>query len=56
MSGNQKALSDRKLTEDAINCVKVFNSIKTRFCHMTYFHGDKNYPRLFGIGLSIRKR
>ena len=44
MLGNQKALSESKLTEDAINCVKGFNSIKTRFCHMTYFHGDKKYP------------
>ena len=34
-------LSDSKLTEDAINCVREFNPIKAiGFCDMTYFHGD----------------
>ena len=30
----------------------VFNPIPSRLCHVMYYHGNKKYPCLVGIGLS----
>ena len=33
--------------------VLQFNPIPTRLCHVIYCHGEKSYPCLVGIGLSL---
>ena len=33
--------------------LRVFNPVPTRLFHVIYYHGDKKFPSLVGIGLKL---